>query len=319
MNRFFRFFALILVTLMLGYGLYRALDLVNPVIDGPERARLSAAGLTRSFIESPSGTIHYRVEGPVDGVPVVLVPGLSTPLFVFDALVPDLAAAGYRVITYDHYGRGFSDRPTGPLDAALTDRQLNDLLAGLNITQRFHLVGYSMGGAVATIYAAHYPERLLSASLIAPAGLPPLDIPAWATMPVLGDVLTRAFGHQRSAREGIESAPDATDPASFARNYVLQSRYRGYPEAVLSSVRHFPLTKAQAEYDRLGQTGLPVLAIWGAKDKTVPLDIWQDLHRRVPQAQLVKIEDTGHEVTYARPKIVTESLERFWAGLGTKQ
>ncbi len=319
MNGFFKYLLLPVVLTVLLYGAYLGLDFLNPVIDGPERARLSAAGLARSFAESPSGTIHYRQEGPADGPLVVLVPGLTTPLFVFDALIPELVNGGYRVVTYDHYGRGLSDRPKGPFDADLTDWQLTDLLKCLNIHQPFHLVGYSMGGAVVTIFSARHPDQILSTSLIAPAGLPLPGIPFWATLPVIGDVLTRVFGHQRAARDGLESAVDATDPPSFGNNYVLQSRYRGYPESVLSTVRHFPLASAQADYDRLGQNGKPVLAIWGVNDASVPFSVWDDLHTRVPQAHLVKVENTGHEITYSKPKLIAENLLQFWASLGPRQ
>jgi pimeloyl-ACP methyl ester carboxylesterase len=65
----------------------------------------------------------------------------------------------------------------------------------------------------------------------------------------------------------------------------------------------------------VGVQGLPVLAIWGANDVIVRPDNWQELNRRIPQARLVKVEGVGHEITYARPKVVGDALIDFWSGL----
>ena len=314
-KRIFKFLAILLaIGVASALGL-TVLDYINPALDQAERARLKAAKLAHEFIDLPSGTTHYRLEGPPDGPVVVLVHGFSTPLFVFDDIVPDLVAAGYRVLAYDHYGRGFSDRPHGAFDADMPDRQINELLDAMKITSPVHLVGYSMGGAVATIFAARHKEKLASLALIAPAGLDLPGIPFFVSVPGLGRIIARLAGHQIWAQVGLDSAPDAPDPARFAGNYLIQSRYRGYPEALNSTLHHFPLTRAQAEYDQVGASGLPVLAIWGKADTTVPFTDWDEVKRRVPQAELAAFDNLGHEITYAKPKLVAETLIQFWAGM----
>jgi hypothetical protein len=60
---------------------------------------------------------------------VVLVHGFSTSSFVWRGLLPKLTEAGLRVLTYDQYGRGFSDRPDSDFDAAFYERQLLELLS----------------------------------------------------------------------------------------------------------------------------------------------------------------------------------------------
>ena len=63
-------------------------------------------GLRGSFIELPSGVTHYELTGPGDGDVVVLVGGLTVPLFYWDGLVAELHSRGLRTLAYSLYGRG---------------------------------------------------------------------------------------------------------------------------------------------------------------------------------------------------------------------
>jgi len=65
------------------------------------------------FAKLSDGHTHYQWHGDPDGPVLVCVHGLTTPSFVWEALLPGLTEAGYRVLTYDLYGRGMSDRPKG--------------------------------------------------------------------------------------------------------------------------------------------------------------------------------------------------------------
>ena len=67
---------------------------------------------------------------------------------------------GYRVLTYDLYGRGYSDRPRGKQNEAFFIQQLNDLLHHEDITSTFSIIDYSMGGAIASIFATTHPDRI---------------------------------------------------------------------------------------------------------------------------------------------------------------
>ncbi|MFB6346808.1 MAG: alpha/beta fold hydrolase [bacterium] len=67
--------------------------------------------LEHSTCELSHGTTHYEVAGPRNGPPVVLIHGLTSSLFIWDEQFYRLAENGYRVLRYDLYGRGLSDRP----------------------------------------------------------------------------------------------------------------------------------------------------------------------------------------------------------------
>ena len=132
------------------------------------QARADAPG---EFASLSNGITHYQFHGPVDGPLVVCVHGLTTPSFVYEGLAKRLMERGYRVLVYDHYGRGYSDRPKGDQDRAFFVSHLEELLEHLNIDTPFDLVGYSMGGWVVTAYAAIHPTTIKRLFLLAPAGM----------------------------------------------------------------------------------------------------------------------------------------------------
>ena len=157
-----------------------------------EQAREEIGGL---YLDTEYGTLSYTREGSVNSSAVILVHGFSTPKFVWDQITPSLVAKGYQVITFDHLGRGFSDRPAGPYNAELYQSELAGLIAKLELKTPLTLVGYSMGGANVVDYAASHPEQIQQLILIAPAGyMDDPDSSALAAKPIIGEWLATVFG-----------------------------------------------------------------------------------------------------------------------------
>ena len=134
-----------------------------PIMMELTRKRMDAnarADATGQFATLSQGITHYEWFGPPRGAVVVCVHGLTTPSFVWRGLTKGLAIMGYRVLTYDLYGRGYSDKVKGVQNDAFFLRQLNDLLDHEGLARDFTVIGYSMGGAIAKLLAAQDPERL---------------------------------------------------------------------------------------------------------------------------------------------------------------
>ncbi len=79
--------------------------------------------------------------------------GFSVPCFIWDPTYEFLTASGFRVLRYDLFGRGFSDRPKAPYDIDLFCKQLKELLDKLEL-EKVNLIGLSMGGPITAFFKA---------------------------------------------------------------------------------------------------------------------------------------------------------------------
>src|SRR6185312_4294914 len=104
--------------------------------------------------------IAYRVDGPEDAPPLVLINSLGTNLHMWDAQIERLSHS-LRVIRFDNRGHGLSAVPTKPYTLEQLGGDVCALLDTLGIT-RAHLCGISLGGMVAQACALHQPERVIS-------------------------------------------------------------------------------------------------------------------------------------------------------------
>lgn len=272
-------------------------EILRPRI-GPS-ARQSAPG---EFAELSRGVTHYQWHGPEGGPLVVCAHGLTTPSFVWDGITPRLAEQGFRVLTYDLYGRGYSDRPRGAQDGAFFTAQLEELLNHLGVEGKFALMGYSMGGAIGACYAAKYSNRLNKLILLAPAGMGH-DLGPVARLVVnyggFGRWLFMAM-YGRSFRQGTEAERDlATSVPNIVDRQQNELRYRGFRGAVLSSMRGILDRNLEDEHRAIAASGVPVLAIWGREDEVIPISGLGKLAEWNRNAEHEVIEGAGHALAYS--------------------
>lgn len=267
-----------------------------------------------NFATLPSGTTHYQWRGPVDGPIAVCVHGLTTPSYVWDGLVIGLNRMGYRVLTYDLYGRGYSDRVDGPQNADFFNRQLEELLQDQNVDGGMMLIGYSMGGAIATCYGAKHPEMLERLVLLAPAGLgitPGKTLTFIRDTPIIGDWIMSVLGGVL-LRKALATA--ANTPSSVPDIYTKQNEdthVQGFLPAVLSSLRNLLAIDLVDEHKILAKSGIPVAAIWGEMDTTIPLSGLGNLADINRTAYQTMIPDAGHSLPYTDPEKVIVAIQEF--------
>jgi pimeloyl-ACP methyl ester carboxylesterase len=261
------------------------------------------------YLRIDRGMLSYTRQGDLDAPVVILVHGFSTPKFVWEQVTPSILEAGYQVITYDHFGRGFSDRPEGPYDSALYQSELAGLIAGLELTTPLTLVGYSMGGANVVDYAASYPAQIKQLVLLAPAGyMRNAQSIAPLSAPIIGEWVTTVFGKQFAYR-GIKAEVDSgSAPADMLAKFEQQAVYKGYTDALLSTLRHYPMADLAHRYRIVADAGIPVSAIWGTADTIVPYDGAALMAEDVPQLKLTTLEGANHNMTFGRADIVAAAL-----------
>lgn len=266
------------------------------------------------FADLTTGRTHYKWSGPEDGPVAVCIHGLSTPSYVFAATERALAGLGFRVLTYDLYGRGYSARVRGAQDTDFFLAQLRALLAHEGVTAPITLVGYSMGAVIATAYAAEEGEGVEALVLIAPAGLLPVysdRVSRIFTAPILGDWLARVFGGIALRRELREHKTTATVIPDLEDRQAAETRMRGFLPALLSSRRHTLGTTQDEDHLAIAERGTPVLAIWGAEDPIIPIRAMARLAELNPDAHHEEVAGAGHLVLQSHPAQVSEALRKF--------
>jgi pimeloyl-ACP methyl ester carboxylesterase len=265
-----------------------------PLARNLERGPLDASARRQApgqFVTLSHGIVHVRIAGPEQGRPVVLVHGFSVPSYVFDKTSDDLAASGFRVIRFDLYGRGWSDRPDVDYDRELFANQVVELMDTLQIA-RADVLGLSMGGAIVGRFAAGHPERVRSVVLVAPLTRPhDIGVMAW---PGVGEWLTRAWFLPSLASSQLADFPHPERMAGWTERFQPQMRYDGFGRAILSTMRHLAVDSSVPDFEKVGKSGLPVLLVWGELDATVPYAEHLDVQRAIPQAQFVSLPGLGH-------------------------
>ena len=285
------------------------------VVSDRERHDLSAgvpAGQPGSTVALSLGNVYYTWTGPSDGPVLVLVNPFSDPAYIWERNLDVLTGLGYRVLCYDLYGRGFTDRPRVAYTLDLFVDQLHELLGALAVRGPVRLAGLSMGGEIAAAFTARNPDMVDRLCLIDPEVI---DV-TWKTafpinLPGVGEYLMAVY-----VIPFVLSSPvgDFYHPESlpgWGDRYRLQTTYRGFRRALLSTLRHLP-ADPMAAYRPLGGLGTPVLLVWGEKDTTIPISSAARIRAAVPQTEFHSIPLAGHLSNYERPDLVNPLLAAFF-------
>jgi pimeloyl-ACP methyl ester carboxylesterase len=297
---------------------YPIADWMREPMNDTARKELLQEGKAKEFVKTSLGTMHVRVSGPVDGPVVLLVHGGVVGGYVFEKWQKPLADAGYRVIVPDLLGQGYSDHPNIPYTKEFYVSQLKELLDGLKITKNINLVGASLGGGISIAFAGAYPQRILSLNLIAPegGGKEGKVINRMLLIPVVGDWVFRVLGPTVLQQRMSEANKDNPVGQQGMMNWMKeQSRYRGYPDGILNTVRcsfaDHGITRQPEALKVIGKSGIPVIAVWGTKDIIVPFVYSQTFKSNIPQLELVPIKDQGHAINFGKEANVISFILPF--------
>ena len=272
-----------------------------PFVREARRKRIGArerrASPGRSAVLS-QGITHYQWLGPVRGPIVVAIHGMTTPSTVWTEVAEGLGSIGYRVLVYDLYGRGLSDAPNGRQDTPFFLRQLTDLLADQGVGQDLTVVGYSLGGAIATAFAGTHPERVKRLILLAPTGMGHAEDGVTRLIrqvPFAGDWLHLALAGVRLRRAS----------GTMAGVQLAELERRGYLPAILSSIRGILQDRQEDHHRAIGRADVPVVALWGDKDDIVPLSGLGNLALWNRAARQEVIAGVGHGMPFTHaPEVI---------------
>jgi len=242
------------------------------------------SGVESSNVQVAGHRVHYLAEGPAAGPVVVLVHGLGGHSEQWLNLSAYLVKAGYRVYIPDLPGYGRSEKPA---DFSYSVHDEAEAVVGffdaLGLKQ-VDLGGWSMGGGIVQHVAYRHPERVRRLMLFASIGIkqaPTFDVRLFMpSTPAELDQLNALL---------MPNPPKAPD--FVARDLLRISQERAW---VIQRALDSMSTGQDATDSLLPQLKMPVLIVWGDKDRIIPLNQGETMHKLVPQSELDVITGCGH-------------------------
>lgn len=248
-----------------------------------------------AFIELSKGQVHYELAGPAAGQPIVLVHGVSIPMYSWDGIAPALTQRGFRVLRFDTYGRGQSAYPPGPYNRALLVQQMAELVDAVGLTGSFHLVGFSFGGAMATQFTSQHPSRVRKLALMAPYSRRKNPDPARSLrIPLVGELLFHFKARQALMTRAQLLMHSAGLPASHMQAFRAQAHSADFARAFVSLTRTDALDGYGPSLAAIAAAGVPSRVYWGHADEDILRDSIDYLREHLQPEQFVEIPGANH-------------------------
>lgn len=270
--------------------------------------------LNGSFVELSDGFTHYELNGDQEAKTIVLVHGNAAPYFTWDNNVDALVDAGFRVLRYDIYGHGFSDRPKlETYSRELYDRQLQELMEKLEIDDSIYLVGTSQGGSIAAYFTAQHEGKVEKIAFLAPL------FDSFEGKKAFKAISSKGFGDYIMSVMGDKMVTNPSKvlyseekKVEITEKLKKQIKYKGKKRAVLANMRGDSLTDATPYYEKVKQQNIPVLLTWGENDKSISQESMQNLCDLIPHTQYHLIEDASHLAHYEFSQEINPILIDFF-------
>ena len=250
--------------------------------------------------------LHYRVDGPEDGAPVVFANSLGTDMRLWDPILPMLPE-GLRIIRYDKRGHGLSSCPPAPYSMGALITDVERLLDFLGVRQCV-FVGLSIGGMIGQGLATKRLDlvrAMVLSNTAAKIGNPDMWAERIATV----------------EKDGIESLADAVMERWFAadfrarpelelwRNMLVRQPDAGYMgcSAAISGTDFYTPTSGLR---------LPTLGIAGSEDGSTPPDLVRETVELIPGSKFQLMRNAGHLPCVEQPADYAKHLTDFMVDIG---
>ena len=240
--------------------------------------------------------LYYELHG--EGKPIVFSHGWLEDCSIWDSQVEHFAKK-YAVILYDHRGHGRSDKPIGDYSVQALSNDLYSLMQKLKL-ERATLVGFSLGGMAAIIFALEHPDKVSKLVLVgttAKMTLFPL---------LIVRVLRYVLPYKTVARNVCKRRFYKPSKQIVEDELVRAMRVDSY--AAYECLKEF--TKNYDVRDRVREMEVPTLIIVGEKDK-INLEASRYLNREIKGSELRIVPSSGHTVMVEKSEEFNQILEEF--------
>ena len=254
------------------------------------------------MLEANGALLHYKVDGPENGAPLVFANSLGTDLRVWDAVIPYLPA-GLRVIRYDKRGHGLSSCPPAPYKMGTLVGDAEQLLDHLGVKDCV-FVGLSIGGLIAQGLAAKRLDlmrAMVLSNTAAKIGTRDMWQERIDAVAAKGITALAEPTMERWFSKGFQESPEL----QMWRNMLTRTPAEGYA-ACMSAISHTDMMTPTSGLR------LPAMGIAGAEDGSTPPDMVRELMGLIPGAGFELIRKAGHLPCVEQPEIYAQHLERFF-------
>jgi len=296
---------LLAFSLIVLIGIYILLDSETNEFSETERARLGG-----TYVNLSEGITHYKLEGRDGGKLVVLVHGGTVPMWTWDKQVQSLKDAGFKILRYDTYGRGYSDRPKVTYDQKLYQKQLLELVDKLGLTKQFDLIGYSLGGGTVINFTAQNPQRVRKLVLISPL-INNFKVSSIFRIPIFGEFMARLIGIKVITKRFVSLVENNPEAEKYTNLFKEQTTYKGFQQSILSMLRSDALGDYSDSYKVVGNQDRSILLIWGTEDTEVTKQMISEIQSLIPHLKFKPVEGVGHGIVFQKPDTVNDFILNF--------
>ncbi|MBH3339999.1 alpha/beta fold hydrolase [Pseudomonas mendocina] len=270
------------------------------------------AGFSHKQLAVHNLNIHYYQGGPASGETLVLLHGFAADKDNWLRFSRHLTQ-DHRVIALDLPGFGDSDLPPGSYDVGTQAERLADILDAMGI-QQAHVLGNSMGGHIAALFAARYPDRVRSLALFANAGI---DSPHKSE-------LYRLLTHGEANPLVVAQPQDFEKLLQFVfvePPYLPQSLKRYLGERSMAKAPHYEMVfKQLVERNvplepELKKIQAPTLLLWGKQDRVLDVSSIEVMQPLLRKSSVVIMDNVGHAPMLERPEESALLYRRFLQSL----
>ncbi len=286
--------------IMLLSALYHMADKEDRLLNDNIREKIGG-----TYISLSQGIVHYELQGDSNAQTIVLIHGGTIPMFNYNYQVSPLVESGFRILRYDQYGRGYSDRPFVEYDKKLYSNLLLELLDSLKISEPVDLLGHSFGGSLAVHFTSQYPQRVRKIILFSPMINGISDMTAFRIIrtPIIGTYISRFLILPLSVNRVNNFFNGSQDTIVKYRNlFKEQMNYKGYERSLFSMMKSDAMRDYTREFKVVGALNKKTLLIWGNADKTISGEMIDVIRGYMPYAQYKEINEGTHAFNFKRFK-----------------
>lgn len=301
----------ILISIIVVVSLFSILTFYNYYNEDTSVFATARSDSGSTFIESKLGMTRYKVLGQQNDQTIILIHSFNGFLESWSHNVQALVNAGYKVVTYDLYGRGLSERPRVNYDLKLFQNQL-DLIVKKVGSSNVHLIGSSFGSVIAADYTQKNPDVVNSLIMVGPAGWPEKESQSkLLNIPIVSDLAFYYFGEHILKPKVEAYFIDPSKHYSMVDTWSRFASYPGFTRSALSTLKNSPVLDYTSGWEKLGKIEKPILFIWGKQDVSFPFSNTQKLSKLIPKAKVIGIEGAAHWVNIEQADEVNKAMIEF--------